>query len=333
VVNLVQNVAGTMVHLFLVLSGYGLTLSFYKNRSFAWSAWIKKRFVRVVFPYLVIVTLIYFLVATLHKLYPSLFPMIYSQTTLLAYLTFLRNFYGPGSGFNPTLWFMPVIIGLYALFPFLLFVLRKKGPYILLIVSGLLTYISITMCLVIGYPVAHNTALPFFFVIEFALGMILAYTAIHNKEKLINLLTLKMFCAGMFFYALSWAIQALWASGDVYNDFLTAIGVLLISLYPCHLFLQVSGRHVVPALKRLSNQSYPMYLLHGFLIIFVIKPLLGRVGLLPLNSMISLACALLYCVLMFLLASLTSKPLNYLSFLLSRIIFKKDMPGLAVVRL
>ncbi len=332
-VNFVQNVAGTMVHLFLILSGYGLTLSFYKNGSFTWSTWIKKRFVRVVFPYLVIVTLIYFIVVMLYRLCPSLFTKIYSWTTLLAYLTFLRNFYGPGSGFNPTLWFMPVIIGLYALFPFLVFVLRKKGPCTLLIVSGLLTYISITICLLTGYPVTHNTALPFFFVIEFALGMILAFVVTNNNESIHKLMTFKMFCAGIFFYALSWAMRALWDSGDVYNDFFTAIGVLLITLYPCYLFLQVSNGYVVSALRQLSNQSYLMYLLHGFLIIFVVKPLLGRAGLLPLNPAISLICAILYCCVMFVLASLISKPLNYLMSLLFQIMIKKDMSHSTTIRL
>jgi peptidoglycan/LPS O-acetylase OafA/YrhL len=153
-----------------------------------------------------------------------------------------------------------------------------------------------------------------------------------NEESLLNLATFKTFIAGIFIYILSWAVRRLWSFGDAYNDLLTALGVLLITVYPSHLILQVSGERVVSALRRLSNQSYLMYLLHGFLIIFVAKPLLDRAGLLPLNSLVSVVCAVLYCALMFLLASLIAKPLNYLSSVLSRAILKKDIPGLVATR-
>lgn len=312
-VGIVQSVAGTMVHLFLILSGYGLTLSCFRSQSSLWLAWAKKRFVRVVFPYLVIVTSTFVLVDMLHGLSPHLFATSYPWATLLAYLAFLRNFHGLGSSFNPTLWFMPVIVGLYLLFPLLLWVLRKKGVLFLLVFSAGLTYLSITFCLLIEYPVTHDTALPFFFVIEFALGMALGFVASREKDRLLNLMTFKMFWVGMIFYIFSWALRAFWAFGNAYNDFLTATGVLLLTLYPSHLLLRICGKRVLSGLSRLSKQSYLMYLLHGTLILFVVKPLLGKAGMLPLDSIVSLGFSLIYCVLMFLLASLTSKPLGYLS--------------------
>jgi peptidoglycan/LPS O-acetylase OafA/YrhL len=331
-VDIVQVVAGTMVHLFFILSGYGLTLSYYKSGSFAWPEWTKKRFVRVVFPYLVIVVLTFLLVTMLHGLSPYLFTMSYSWMTLLVYLTFLRNFYSTGSGFNPTLWFMPVIIGLYALFPLLLMVIRKKGPRALLVISAVLTYVSITFSLFLGYPVTHDTALPLFFIIEFALGMVLAWAVTHNEGSIKDLVTLKVFSLGMFFYVLSWVVTKLWVLGDMYNDFLTATGVLLITLYLCDLLIQISGVHVVSALRRLNKQSYVMYLLHGTLILFVAKPLLERAGLLPLNSLVSLVCAILYCAAIFLLASLIARPLNYVSGLLFRTMLRKDLADTATIR-
>ncbi len=38
---LIQTVAGTVVHLFFILSGYGLTVSYFQRGDFTWKEWIK----------------------------------------------------------------------------------------------------------------------------------------------------------------------------------------------------------------------------------------------------------------------------------------------------
>lgn len=324
-VDILQAVAGTMVHLFFIMSGYGLMLSYLKTGSFAWSEWARKRFVRVVFPYFIIVTVTFILVEMLHRFDPHLFTSSYSWSTLFAYLTFLRNFHGLGSSFNPTLWFMPVIIGLYLLFPLLLWMLLKKGVLFLLLFSAGLTYFSITLFQVAGYRIGHDSALPLFFVIEFALGMALGSLG-NSREShlLVNLTTTRALGAGLIFYVLSWVVQRLWALGNAYNDLVTAIGILLLTLYPCHLLLRISGKRLLSGLGRLSKQSYLMYLLHGTLILFVAKPLLQKAGMVPLSALTSVACAVIYCVLMLLLALLVSRPLDYLSALLFPAVSRKE---------
>lgn len=323
-VDILQAVAGTMVHLFFVLSGYGLMLSYLKAESFAWSEWAGKRFVRVVFPYLVTVAATFALVDMLHRFAPDIFGTSHSWTTLFAYSAFLRNFHSLDSSFNPTLWFMPVIIGLYLLFPLLVWLLRKKGVLFLLLFSAGLTYLSITLCLLAGYYVSHDTALPFFFVIEFALGMALGFLATGKNARPVNLATSKAFGVGMIFYALSWVLRSIWAFGNAYNDLLTAMGILLLTLYPCHLLLRISGERLLSGLGRLSKQSYLMYLLHGTLILFVAKPLLQKAGMLPLNALTSAACAVSYCVSMLLLATVVSRSLDYLSALLFPAVSRKE---------
>jgi peptidoglycan/LPS O-acetylase OafA/YrhL len=324
-VNLVRTVTGTMVQLFFILSGYGLTISYFRATSFTWSAWAKRRFVKIVLPYVVLVTATFLLIRSLHSINAILFETSYSWTTLAVYLLFGKNFCATVSGFNLTLWFMPVILGLYALFPFLLLLLRKRGFYTFMFVSAILTYASITFCILVGYPVTHQTALPFFFVIEFSVGMILAQAGALGEPWAFRLATIKMFGAGMGFYFFSWVLTRLWVIGEVYNDFLTAVGVLLLMLYPCRILIQLFGSAFLSLFTHLSKRSYLMYLLHGTLILFVAKPLLGAADLLPLNPVTDLLCAILCCPAMYLLASLLASPVEWVSALFSRAVFGQSL--------
>ena len=43
-------------------------------------------------------------------------------------------------GLNPTLWYMPVIIGLYVIFPILIKILEKYGPWIFFMISAMAIY-------------------------------------------------------------------------------------------------------------------------------------------------------------------------------------------------
>jgi peptidoglycan/LPS O-acetylase OafA/YrhL len=314
--DLVETVTGTMVHLFFILSGYGLTLSYFRSHPFAWSTWAKQKFMKIVFPYIVLITAAFLLVNLLNDTNPRLFEKSFSWATLVAYLLFGRNFYEAGMGFNPTLWFMPVIIGLYILFPFLLLLLKKRGPYVFLFISALLTYASITVCFLLRYPVTHQTALPLFFIVEFSLGMVLAKMVTSGAVSTSGLATAKMFGVGAGFYVISWALSKWWMFGDAYNDIFTAAGVLLLTLYPCRLFVQCSGARMMSALRELSKNSYIMYLLHGTLILLVAKPLLAAKGFLPFTAPLSILCGLFCCLVMCLLALFTAKPIDYVMRLL-----------------
>jgi peptidoglycan/LPS O-acetylase OafA/YrhL len=123
---LIQNGAGTTVHLFFILSGCGLTLSYFKKGAFSWGQWVRRRFGKIVVPLWVIITLTFVLVNLLNAIHSEVFESRYSWLGLFTYLTFTRNFYSPAWGLNPTLWFMPVIFGLYVLFPILIPVLNPR---------------------------------------------------------------------------------------------------------------------------------------------------------------------------------------------------------------
>jgi len=320
--NLIETVAGTAVHLFFILSGYGLTLSYLRSPTFSWSYWAKRRFVKIVFPYMAIVTITFLLVNILHIISPEVSAESASPITLIVYLTFTRNFYSPSWLFNPTLWFMPVIIGLYILFPPLLVILKKLGPWRLLLISALVTYFSITLCLAVDYPVEHQPALPFFFVIEFSLGMCLGQASYRNPAYLAKLAKFSMFFIGICSYTISWAMTRYLAVGSVYNDLFTAIGVLLIGLYACRLVLEAAGQWFKRAFDLLSKQSYYMYLLHGPLILFAAIPMLKWLEILPLNSLFSLFLALVCCWFVFLLSIGLAWPMGHLTERLAKVMIK-----------
>ena len=207
---------------------------------------------------------------------------------------------------------MPVIIGLYILFPFLVHTLEKQGPLLLLAVSVLITYGSLAACIALGYPVSHQAALFSFYVIEFSLGMFIGYRLAFYPRPLGRLVGLDMLCLGIGLYAVSWTIQRHWIFGGAFNDLFTAAAVFLMALNLCWLLVRLWPQKMVNFSKEVSKHSYMMYLIHGPLILFVMKPLLVHAVKTPINSLVMVFLACLYCGLIFVLARLIS-PVMYLT--------------------
>jgi len=85
-------VVGPFVQVFFILSGFGSTLSYLAYRGgWSWNKWTWRRFTEIVVPYQIIV--------------------------LASYVILTQNFYRESWTWNPPLWFMPVIISLYIVFP------------------------------------------------------------------------------------------------------------------------------------------------------------------------------------------------------------------------
>ena len=90
---MIQTLAGTTVHLFFILSGFGLTISYFKKNVISWKDWSKRRFRKVIFPYWIIIIFIFLSGNIIHYIAPALFKRNYSSFVLLAYLTLTRNFF------------------------------------------------------------------------------------------------------------------------------------------------------------------------------------------------------------------------------------------------
>jgi peptidoglycan/LPS O-acetylase OafA/YrhL len=278
VASLVAEVAGTFVHPFFVLSGYGITLSYLRKEPASWAIWTRQRFLKIVIPYWVTVTITFAFANLCHYWAPYSGQAPYSWVTLLAYLTFLRNFYSPGWILNWTLWFMPVIIGLYIIFPLLLLVMKQKGIVGLIVFSFIVTNGSVAVCIHFGYPLSHQAALPLFFLDEFALGMLLAYITNFHPERFRQLMKFRFFLLGIILYALSGVISEYKFAGHgsaYYSDILTSIGLYLIMLYVCRRISEIFPPTVLIIINKVSHCSYMMYLIHGPIIVFGLQPYLG----------------------------------------------------------
>ena len=310
----VATAAGTFVHMFFVLSGYGLTLSLLKKGTVSWTGWARERFRKIIVPYWIAVIVV-FAAANLSYLWaPAGWDASYSWATLLAYLTFLRNFYEPGQELNPAFWFMPAIIGLYILFPLLVQVLRRTGMTGLMVFSLLVSNVAIAVCVHLGYIVDHQNALPLYFVGEFAMGMVLAGIAYHRPERFRRLMTLRYFLLGVTLYALSgtMARYRLFGYGSsTYNDLFEASGLYLMLLYICRRMSEAFSPRVLDVLNNVSRSSYMMYLIHWPILAYVLKPLVGTWFSTNMGALPMLLSSFVFVLLMYILAegisSLTKK--------------------------
>lgn len=300
----VASAAGTFVHMFFVLSGYGLTLSILKKEPVSWTSWARERFKKIAIPYWVAVV-VTFAVANL-SLYWAPDSTSYSWATLLAYITFLRNFYEPGQELNPAFWFMPIIIGLYILFPLLLLVLKRFGMTGLMVFSFLVSNVAIAVCVHFGYIVDHQHALPLYFMGEFALGMVLAGFAYHQPERFRRLMGFRFFLFGFVLYALSGAMARYRVFGygsSTYNDMFEAIGLYLMLLYICRWMSEAFSPGVLKVLDNVSRRSYIMYLIHWPIIAYLLKPAIGSWYRANMCALPMLLSSFVFVLLMYVLAS------------------------------
>ena len=251
---LIHAIAGTFVHLFFVLSGCGLTISYFQKKHFSWREWARRRFVRLVAPYWIIITATFILVNCFHFAMPTFITKSYSWAVLLTYLTFSRNFYSPAWELNPTFWFIPVIFGLYLLFLVLLKILEKYGAVVLLAISVLITYPSIY--LFFGLSTNHQSSIPLFHLPEFFLGMSFGYLQLFHPGCFERLTDFRFLCLGFLFYTIAWAMARFWEYGPSYDDLFTAAGIYLIALYGYRWMTKFSPRISARILTQFSKESY-----------------------------------------------------------------------------
>lgn len=276
-----EQITGTFVHVFFVLSGYGLLLSHYKTPR-SWGKWAAHRARKILFPYWIIVLLTFFLAnATGHD---------YSWRTLLAYLTLTRNFYDPSWSLNMTLWFMPVIAGLYLCFPVLVKVLELYGSRVLLGTSAIITYGYIIICIAFGRMPEHQNAFFLAHLIEFSLGMALARVSVTKPCQFNWLDTPKAFWGGAFVYGLSAIISVKWEYGPFFNDILTALGLSAMFMGGGRIMAKANLWKVS---ARLAEASYIIYLTHFPVIIFLVKPVWNE----HMSALWTLFCGIVFALL------------------------------------
>jgi hypothetical protein len=203
---------------------------------------------------------------------------------------------------------MPVIVGLYVIFPVLIIILKKWGPIKLLLISMLITYTSLIIAALEGATGNHGSDIFFFMIVQFTIGMILAYIRKTNAEKLRMLIGFRAILIGAVFYLCSWVLRTFIPYGQVFNDSVSSIAVFLILLN-----LGWGIRMVVPSVNKLlfslSKQSYFMYLIHIPVLYYIVGPLFKN----PMHPIIVIILLGSYILVIYFICSLLSKPINAIS--------------------
>jgi peptidoglycan/LPS O-acetylase OafA/YrhL len=312
--DIVTLAGGSFVHVFFVLSGFGLMLAYLRRSKAGWSwlGWARRRITKIVVPYEIAVILT-FLMGILGSYLYSKVDTQFSWGSLLAYMTFTRNFYPLSWIWNPPMWFMPIIIGLYLCFPILVRIFEKWGSRVLLLGSLLVTYGSLVAASLAGSPGGHGRDLFAFWLFQFSLGMVLAHTKETAPHRLRLMLGPIPFILGLGLTMFSWALRTYIPLGKVFNDSLTTVGIFLVLLnvgWVARAKIPVIGG----ALHALSRQSYLMFLIHFPIMLFLVGPLLAT----PVNPILAFGFLAAYILAIFWLCVFLSRPVDWLTSKLQR---------------
>jgi peptidoglycan/LPS O-acetylase OafA/YrhL len=254
---------GTGVHLFFLLSGFGLGLS--KN-NFSPADFYQRRASKIWLPY-VLVLIISLLAAYTMRIFADDWMSFMAGTFL--YQMFFEQYI---ESFGGHFWFISAIIQFYIAFPLLLWLKQKlektAGAFLLLCFATSILWWLLVFYLGKG---ALRTWNSFFlqFLWEFALGMELAQ-AYRNKTKVWSILNGNFWDYRWWVYLpiglifttiMAGMILKMGPIGKIFNDIPALLGYTALSI-----FLFKLGELFLPPIKQfflwISTFSYSLYLVH-----------------------------------------------------------------------
>ncbi|WP_013324488.1 acyltransferase family protein [Gloeothece verrucosa] len=284
--NIVFGLGYQAVHLFFFLSGFGLTLSALKNLkkmennpSINWIDFLKKRFVRL-YPY-------YWVVLTIY-----MFLNIFNYSSFLGFL----KVYFLGMVFLnviPATWFIPIILQLYLLFPFLFYLLNKTSSSLFLWLTLLIKVISSLAIIIVSILVwgkivgfGHGGLAPGGIALtrlfEFCFGMGVAkrfFNAQNSLKILFNFKGVHNIIFGLILEGLGLFLSSKYASiswgnhtfpiGLAISDALIGVGIVILFInitFALEPFLSKINDKLIDSL---SNATYQAYIFHGLCLNYV----------------------------------------------------------------
>ncbi len=275
-------IGGTGVHLFFVLSGFGLGLSSQKTNALEF---YRKRFSKILIPYYFTILTIF----TINLAYP-----IYDNDGIYAlggHLFFYKMFDEKIIGsFGYHFWFISTIIQFYIVFPAISYVKQRTSIIGFLISSFALSltyWIVLSVYQLSGQRVFNSFFLQYLW--EFNLGIVLAYFyAIRNKKfwEQNKLVLLGLSILGLFTMAYMKAKGG--SLGETFNDVPASMGYVSLSSF-IYSICQFQFKPVKNLIVFIGQISYDLYLIHMVVFILLNHLLLSMT---PLN--VNLASSLLF---------------------------------------
>ncbi len=290
------------VHIFIVLGGFTLTYAtLHRAEPLTWRQWFLRRAERILPSYWLVAVagfLVVVLVATLNANEKNPFSLSVAAWKLFTDLTLLRNFSYKTMLADPNsaLWFVPLIVSFYLVFPLLYSLISKQRGVngwlkILLIAAAIeFLYRAVAINWLDGMPVAYGHGFfkllgrpvkaldelsatfafqlwaPFGFspsrLGEFALGMVGAFALLKDKAKFEQSLFSRWSVLGGILLwlcgsALLYAGRWAW----VFADFVIAAGLVLWVVNAARLVQRVMPK-LFRAVSRLGVWSYYIFLTH-----------------------------------------------------------------------
>ena len=226
-------------------------------------------------PYWVIILATFLILNGLHQIAESRFPEPISNTTLVAYLTLTRNFIPSSWSLNTSLWFMPIIVGLYAVFPLLIRILNRVGPLRFAVLSLAITFGSVALFRLFEYSLQHQASVFLFHIAPFAMGMLLAYATCKCSFKVEQMIRWPLCLAGLGLIGVSALVVRSVSWGSAVNDVLTQSGVFLVVMYVFFGMWRFGFQWFCHGLALFGKHSYLVYLIHMPIIEYGAAPIMA----------------------------------------------------------
>lgn len=271
---------GSGVHLFFILSGFGLGLSSHSAGIFDF---YKRRVSKILAPYFLVIIIIYIL--------NLIYPFYHSDGlyALMGHLLLFKMFdESIMTSFGYQFWFLSTIIQFYIVYPLIVGFKNRVSPTWFLIISCLISILYWCMISVFGVAdqrVFNSSFVQFLW--EFNLGMVLVDLYRTKHFEIWN-------CNLYFFWIAAIAGISLMAYmainggvlGRTFNDFPASIGFFSFSVIVYSLCLgklMFIRRFII----YIGYLSYELYLLH-MIVFLLITTLLTKIIGLDLNVFIAL---------------------------------------------
>lgn len=253
---------GTGIHLFILLSGFGLYYSF-KNKPLSYPAFLKRRFSKVYFPYIFVVLISAFI---------SLFIPIYENSLyalgghIFLYKMFDESIIG---SYGYQLWFISMIFQFYLTFHLIIWIKSKLKPG-LFFISALLISLCWALFIFLINKGDQRVWNSFFlqYLWEFALGILIA-DMVHNNKKISSKLTnqFSLIAIGLIscgIYAMLALKGGNW--GKLFNDIFALTGYSLLAVFLYKLNIKLINR----VFLFIGDISLSVFLLH-YLVLFTVS--------------------------------------------------------------
>lgn len=248
IVNKILSIGGTGVHIFFFCSGFGLFLS-YLRKPLSYSQFLKKRFFKVYFPYIAVVTV------------SALLPFMYEGNRLNAWLShvFLYKMFIPkyeGSFGNP-FWFISTLFQFYFLFIPLTKLKDKIGTKKWFFGCCSISVMWWLFTAIVG--IADQRIWGSFFLQylwEFALGIAIAEYL--HSGKSINIRMKWILVTGLFGIGIAGIAKIVGGFFVAFNDVFAAFGYGAIVLFVYAIGCSVINKFIFFT----SKISYELYLVH-----------------------------------------------------------------------